>query len=188
MARWTWMGVCIVGLAGCANEAPPDAADGGRDADGGMDAHVPEDASDDGSAADAQAVEAGAETSDAADASPDGSDVACVTDQECDDANECTCNSALPDGGCRIVLVASCTPCAGGAGLCGGGLCLASNCDVFDDCKVGVCIPDDTEFECGEEPKADCTPCSDGAGVCSGGECVTDTCPAACDPQDCPEP
>jgi hypothetical protein len=184
MARWIWMGTWVAALCGCAKVAVPQAA-----SDAGMDAHAPVDASGDASQADAQAAEGGLDGSEVADAAPPDGAAPCVTDPACgDDGNECVCRPRLADGGCGSVNLPTCTPCEGGWSYCGGGTCLTFNCmDLDDDCNVGVCNPGPGEW-CLLEPRADCTPCSDGAGVCSGGECVTDTCPAACDPQDCPEP
>ena len=102
----------------------------------------------------------------------------CVTNEDCDDGNECT-DDACVDGVCENTPVADNTPCTGG--LCCGGICTTPTCTNHGDCDDGEACTTDTCLN-GGTCAASCENTWPPCGLADG--CCGPTCTPATDP-DC---
>jgi len=109
--------------------------------------------------------------------------IACYSNADCDDQNECTADTCLNPGtaqaSCQNSPKANNTTCS--QGICCQGSCLTptcnsdSQCNSNQECRQGSCQnPNTCSATCSYSNQPDNTPCS--AGVCCSGTCQTPLC------------
>ena len=73
----------------------------------------------------------------------------CTTNEDCNDANECTTDTCGADEVCSNTAVADGTTCNTGTGLCCGGLCTTPSCTAGADCDDGEACTTDSCLNAG---------------------------------------